>query len=111
MASDITFIGETTFRNTRRKFGIKIDDRRRHFYAVGKTGMGKTAMLENMAIQDIQNGLLIRTEMRPKDYFFLFPQIVSTILFTLIRLIWIFRSPSISWNKLMWNIGTLLPEA
>ena len=54
--SDITLIAETTFRNARRKFGIKIDDRRRHVYTVGKTGMGKTAMLENMAIQDIQNG-------------------------------------------------------
>jgi len=54
--SDITLIAETTFRNARRKFGIKTDDRRRHVYTVGKTGMGKTAMLENMAIQDIQNG-------------------------------------------------------
>ncbi len=54
--SDITLIAETTFRNARRRFGIKIDDRRRHVYTVGKTGMGKTAMLENMAIQDIQNG-------------------------------------------------------
>ncbi|MCP6726770.1 MAG: type IV secretion system DNA-binding domain-containing protein [Patescibacteria group bacterium] len=54
--SDITFFGETTFRNTRRKFGIKRDDRRRHFYTVGKTGMGKTVLLENMAIQDIQSG-------------------------------------------------------
>ncbi|MFH1575734.1 MAG: CxxC-x17-CxxC domain-containing protein [Candidatus Nealsonbacteria bacterium] len=54
--SDVTLIAQTTFRNARRKFGIKIDDRRRHVYAVGKTGMGKTAMLENMAIQDIQNG-------------------------------------------------------
>ncbi len=54
--SDITLIAETTFRNARRRFGIKTDDRRRHVYVVGKTGMGKTAMLENMAIQDIQNG-------------------------------------------------------
>ncbi|MFH1423692.1 MAG: CxxC-x17-CxxC domain-containing protein [Candidatus Nealsonbacteria bacterium] len=54
--SNITLIAETTFRNARRKFGIKIDDRRRHVYTVGKTGMGKTAMLENMAIQDIQDG-------------------------------------------------------
>jgi len=54
--SDITIIAETTFRNARRKFGIKPDDRRRHVYTVGKTGMGKTALLENMAIQDIQNG-------------------------------------------------------
>ncbi|MBA7655713.1 hypothetical protein ES703_63621 [subsurface metagenome] len=54
--SDITFFGETTFRNMRRKFGIKTDDRRRHVYVVGKTGMGKTVMLENMAIQDIEQG-------------------------------------------------------
>jgi CxxC-x17-CxxC domain-containing protein len=53
---DINFFAETTFRNIRKKFGIKIDDRRRHFYAIGKTGMGKTAMLQNMAIQDIQAG-------------------------------------------------------
>jgi len=53
---DINFFGETNFRNIRKKFGIKTDDRRRHLYVVGKTGMGKTAMLENMAIQDIKNG-------------------------------------------------------
>ena len=56
MNKEIIFFAETTFRNLRHKFGIKIDDRRRHIYAVGKTGMGKTVMLENMAIQDIQNG-------------------------------------------------------
>lgn len=54
--NDITFLGVTTFRNQRTKFGIKEDDRRRHIYIIGKTGMGKTALLENMAIQDIQKG-------------------------------------------------------
>ncbi len=54
--SEITFFGVTNFRNTDKKFGIKLDDRRRHFYSVGKTGMGKTEMLKNMAIQDIQGG-------------------------------------------------------
>jgi CxxC-x17-CxxC domain-containing protein len=53
---DINFFGETTFRNQKKKFGIKTDDRRRHVYIIGKTGMGKTALLENMAIQDIQSG-------------------------------------------------------
>jgi len=53
---DINFFAETTYRNIRKKFGIKLDDRRRHFYAVGKTGMGKTSMIQNMAIQDIQQG-------------------------------------------------------
>ncbi len=56
MNNEITFFGETTFRNQRRKFGIKTDDRRRHVYLVGKTGMGKTVTMENMAIQDIQQG-------------------------------------------------------
>jgi len=56
LMSDITFFGETNFRNIKKKFGIKLDDRRRHFYIVGKTGMGKTVMLKNMAIQDIQAG-------------------------------------------------------
>ena len=55
--NDINFFAETTFRNQRRKFGIRTDDRRRHVYLVGKTGMGKTVMLKNMAIQDIQKGL------------------------------------------------------
>jgi CxxC-x17-CxxC domain-containing protein len=56
MNNDILFFAETTFRNLRKKFGIKLDDRRRHVYVVGKTGMGKTVLLENMAIQDIQQG-------------------------------------------------------
>ena len=56
MANDINFFGEVNFRNIRKKFGIKTDDRRRHVYVIGKTGMGKTVLLRNMAIQDIQNG-------------------------------------------------------
>jgi len=56
MNNEINFFAETTFRNIRQKFGIKTDDRRRHLYIVGKTGMGKTAMLQNMAVQDIQAG-------------------------------------------------------
>lgn len=53
---EINFFAETTFRNQKKKFGIKVDDRRRHFYVIGKTGMGKTVMIKNMAIQDIQAG-------------------------------------------------------
>lgn len=37
-------------------FGIRAVDRGKHVYVIGKTGMGKSTMLENMAIQDIQNG-------------------------------------------------------
>ncbi len=54
--NEINFFAETTFRNQRKKFGIKIDDRRRHVYLIGKTGVGKTVMIKNMAIQDIQQG-------------------------------------------------------
>ncbi|MEK7612386.1 MAG: type IV secretion system DNA-binding domain-containing protein [Patescibacteria group bacterium] len=53
---EITLFGETNFRNERKKFGIKIDDRRRHMYVIGKTGMGKTTLLENMVIEDIRAG-------------------------------------------------------
>ena len=54
--SEINFFAKTNFRNQERIFGIKRDDRRRHMYVIGKTGMGKSNMLENMAIQDIRNG-------------------------------------------------------
>lgn len=54
--NEVTYFGETNFRNARRRFGIKTDDRRRHMYIVGKTGMGKTTLLENLVIQDIHNG-------------------------------------------------------
>ena len=52
----ITIFAETTFRNKYRKFGIKKDDRRRHMYFIGKTGMGKSTILENMIIEDIRAG-------------------------------------------------------
>jgi CxxC-x17-CxxC domain-containing protein len=52
---DIVFFGETTFRNNRKKFGIKTKDRWQHFYVIGKTGVGKTSMMENMAVQDIRD--------------------------------------------------------
>jgi CxxC-x17-CxxC domain-containing protein len=54
--SNINFFAKTNFRNQERIFGIKEDDRRRHMYIIGKTGMGKSNLLENMAIQDVRNG-------------------------------------------------------
>lgn len=54
--NSITFFGETDSRNKRVKFGIKAKDRTRHVYVIGKTGMGKSTVLENMAVQDIQGG-------------------------------------------------------
>jgi len=52
----ISFIGYTDYRNKRVKFGIKEKDRLQHMYVIGKTGMGKSTLLENIAAQDILNG-------------------------------------------------------
>lgn len=52
----ITYFAETDRRNKRVPFGIKADDRTRHMYIIGKTGMGKSTLIENMVAQDIKNG-------------------------------------------------------
>jgi hypothetical protein len=52
----LTFLGESVFRGKRTKFGIRQDDRRRHVYTIGKTGMGKSTLLENMVFADIHTG-------------------------------------------------------
>ncbi len=52
----ITYFASTNSRGTSTPFGIKRKDRARHMYIIGKTGMGKSTLLENMAIQDIRNG-------------------------------------------------------
>ncbi len=54
--NEVIPFAETNFRKQRRRFGIKTDDRRRHVYVLGKTGMGKTTMLENMVLSDINAG-------------------------------------------------------
>ena len=56
MDDKITYFGQTDARNKRVKFGIKAKDRTKHVYVIGKTGMGKSTLLENMAVQDIQGG-------------------------------------------------------
>ena len=52
----VVYFGATDSRNKKIPFGIRALDRMRHMYVIGKTGMGKSTLLENMAIQDIQNG-------------------------------------------------------
>ncbi len=52
----ITFFAKTDARGQQVPFGIKAKDRTRHVYVIGKTGMGKSTLLENMAVQDIKNG-------------------------------------------------------
>jgi len=56
MSKDLTFIARTNFRRGEQIFGVKRPDRRQHMYVIGKTGVGKTAFLKNMAMQDIENG-------------------------------------------------------
>lgn len=53
---DITYIGETDFRNRRQRFGIREADRFHGTYVFGKTGTGKSTLLQGMALSDIQKG-------------------------------------------------------
>ncbi len=53
---DITLLGRTNYRGNQQVFGIKPLDRRRHVYVIGKTGMGKSTLLENMIYSDIVEG-------------------------------------------------------
>ncbi len=53
---EVIYFGRTDFRNKSRLFGIKRNDRRQHVYVVGKTGTGKSALLNNFIVQDIMNG-------------------------------------------------------
>ena len=51
-----TLLGKTDYRGISHEFGIKTSDRRRHIYIIGKTGMGKSTLLENMIFSDIRSG-------------------------------------------------------
>jgi len=53
---DHTPIGITNWRNDKKPFYIKDADRLGHIYVIGKTGVGKSTLLLNMAISDIQKG-------------------------------------------------------
>lgn len=53
---NLTILGESVFHGQRLQCGIRADDRRRHVYIIGKTGMGKSTLLENMIYSDIMSG-------------------------------------------------------
>lgn len=55
-SQSVNKFAKTDFRGRQTEFGIKNDDRARHVYVIGKTGMGKSTLLENMAIHDILAG-------------------------------------------------------
>ena len=50
------YIGQGYYRGIRRPVHLADDDRRRHVYIIGKTGTGKSYLLQDMAIQDIKSG-------------------------------------------------------
>lgn len=53
---DIVTLGRVCFRNERYKFGMDIEARRRHLWILGKTGMGKTTLLQGIINQDLAAG-------------------------------------------------------
>ncbi len=54
LKQDVNFFAKTEFKNKEQIFGIKTVDRRKHVYIIGKTGVGKTTLIANMAIDDIR---------------------------------------------------------
>jgi hypothetical protein len=50
------YIGDNVYRGVNKQFKMSATDRQRHFYIVGQTGVGKSWLLADMALQDIKNG-------------------------------------------------------
>jgi len=55
-ASHVTHFARVDFRNDDRVFGIEDEDRFLHVYVIGKTGTGKSTLIETMALQDLERG-------------------------------------------------------
>jgi hypothetical protein len=53
---EITYFATANFRNRAMPFGIKRKDRRAHMYILGKTGTGKSTLLETLIRQDLSHG-------------------------------------------------------
>ncbi len=51
-----TLLGISRYRDSEMKVYIQPEDRLRHFYLIGQTGTGKSALLKNMVVQDICSG-------------------------------------------------------
>lgn len=49
-------LGKSLYRGSEKFVRIKEDDMRRHIYIIGKSGTGKSTLLENMILQDIYEG-------------------------------------------------------
>jgi type IV secretory pathway TraG/TraD family ATPase VirD4 len=55
-SSNITHFARVDFRSSGQVFGIKAEDRFSHIYIIGKTGTGKSTLIETMALQDLEHG-------------------------------------------------------
>ncbi len=51
-----TLLGINSFQGVDKQIHIAPEDRLRHFYTIGQTGTGKSTLLKNMIIDDIQKG-------------------------------------------------------
>ncbi|MBA2278946.1 ATP-binding protein [Candidatus Saccharibacteria bacterium] len=56
ISEDGMMLGYNIFRGSKKRINLDPEDRRRHIYAVGQTGTGKSTFLENLALQDMLNG-------------------------------------------------------
>jgi hypothetical protein len=56
LATDGVFLGTNEFRGAKKAIYLGDDDRRRHMYIIGQTGMGKSVFLKNIAFQDMCDG-------------------------------------------------------
>ncbi|MDQ3123732.1 MAG: type IV secretion system DNA-binding domain-containing protein [bacterium] len=56
ITNDGNMLGYNLFRGAKKRINLSEEDRRRHIYAVGQTGTGKSTFLENLALQDMLNG-------------------------------------------------------
>lgn len=56
LSSDVTIFAQTNFRNELSPFGIRQADRRAHMYLIGKTGTGKSTLLEILMLNDLRSG-------------------------------------------------------
>ncbi len=55
-AKETLIFAKTNFRDEQRSFGIKQGDRRSHLYLIGKTGTGKSTLLETFMRNDLLAG-------------------------------------------------------
>lgn len=56
MPDDGLLLGYNVFRGVKKPIRLSLEDRRRHMYVVGQTGVGKSIFLENLALQDMLEG-------------------------------------------------------